>query len=112
LKYCRVLPGGRQVGFLIAMPKHFTSQSALRDEIGIHLFDPDSAIALAHAQQVAHFVSKTYPGREDFIPGNPQVIDLPFKCGEGDLKVKWHYDPTNMTRSRVPSIVISSFLSL
>jgi hypothetical protein len=93
------------------MPKHFTSQSALRDELG-SLWEPDSAIAQAHAQQITHFIAKTYPCREDFIPGNRQVINLPFKWIEGDLKVKWHYDPVNMGKIKgLASIITSSFLS-
>lgn len=97
LKYCRVLPGGKQVAFLIAMPRWPTSEAFLKEELK-GSWHADDALVQARSQQITHFVNKTIPARENFISGNPQIIDLPFKCVEGDVKVSWYYSPLVMPK--------------
>eukprot|EP00956_Cyclotella_meneghiniana_P024430 scaffold49001_cov77-Cyclotella_meneghiniana.AAC.1 len=90
LKYLRVEPGGKQVAFLIASPKFYTQEKVLKQQLG-HAYKEDSARTAARYMQVTHPANKKYPGRENFIEGKPQVINLPFKCVEGDLKPVWNY---------------------
>ncbi len=52
----------------------------------------------ARAQQVTHLVNKKYSHRDRWIEGEPEVVDLPFKCVEGDLNVTWGYWPNKMKK--------------
>ena len=52
-------------------------------------FSETSARNQARSQQVTHYVNQKYPAREKTIEGDPQIINLPFKCIEGDLIAEW-----------------------
>lgn len=84
LKYCKVMPGGIKVAFLIDFPTWPTGKKLLEKQMGA-AYREDSARVQARLQQVTHRVTDTYPAGES-IHGDPQVIDLPFKCVEGDVK--------------------------
>ena len=71
LKYCRVL----------LFPRWATGKKLLALQMG-KSYSQDSARVQAHAQQVTHYVTTNHP-EKDGIMGDPQVIDLPFRCVEG-----------------------------
>jgi hypothetical protein len=54
-------------------------------EAGGTAFDPNLARITARATQVEHVVNSTFDSEETLLDGDPQVIDLPFKCEEGPL---------------------------
>jgi hypothetical protein len=51
----------------------------------------------ARAQQITHYTNKVHPGRDNFVCGDTQLVDLPFKCvpGAGDVSVNWNYFAEN-----------------
>ena len=46
--------------------------------------------------QITHYVNKKYPARESTVGGDPQIVDLPFKCVEGNLEANWCLDADGM----------------
>ena len=95
LKYLKVLPGGRQVAFLVACSKKHTKEKVLKAQMGRE-YDPASARAEARAMQITHYVNTKYPARENSVAGDPQIVDLPFKCVEGNLEAHWCLDAEGM----------------
>jgi hypothetical protein len=51
----------------------------------------------SHAQQVTHYVTTNHP-EKDGIMGDPQVIDLPFRCVEGEVDTNFFYSPVEMPK--------------
>ena len=96
LKYCRVLPGGRQVALLVLFPRWATGKKLLALQMG-KSYSQDSARVQAHAQQVTHYVTTNHP-EKDGIMGDPQVIDLPFRCVEGEVETNFFYSPVEMPK--------------
>lgn len=86
LKYCKVLPGGMKVAFLIAAPKWMCSERVLKAEMGVK-WDTSDVHVQARSQQITHLIAKKYPVRENFISGNPQVIDCPSSVWKVTLKL-------------------------
>ena len=41
-------------------------------------------------------MNKKYPARESNVGGDPQIVDLPFKCVEGNLEANWCLDAEGM----------------
>ncbi|KAL7515015.1 hypothetical protein ACHAXN_012865 [Cyclotella atomus] len=60
-------------------------------------YSQDSARVQAHAQQVTHYVTTNHP-EKDGIMGDPQVIDLPFRCVEGEVETNFFYSPVEMPK--------------
>jgi hypothetical protein len=70
LKYCRVLPGGRQLALLVAFPRWANGKKLLELQMGIN-YNTESAHVQARAQQVTHHVTTNYPEKDE-IMGDPQ----------------------------------------
>ena len=94
------------------MPKWKTSEMVLKADLG-STWDPAHVRVAARSQQIMHMVNKTFPPYcEKVIEDAPQVIDLPFKCIEGDLIVNWCYWAEGMGKQKgIRSTVISGLLS-
>ena len=95
LRYARVLPGGQELAWLFGFPKWWCDEITLKKQMGSS-WDKNSNRVQARAQQVTHYVAKTYPSRDEWIEGTPQIVRLPFKCVEGDVTITWGLWPTNM----------------
>ena len=94
LRHCKVLPGGMKLSVLFGYPRALASERASRKILeaeGI-AYNPDLARVAARATQVEHVVNNLYDLEEDILDGEPQVVDLKFKCEEGPLtgrRVSW-----------------------
>jgi hypothetical protein len=42
-----------------------------------------------------HYTNKVHPGRDNFVCGDTQIVDLPFKCVPGDVSVNMNYFAEN-----------------
>jgi hypothetical protein len=60
-------------------------------------YNTESARVQARAQQVTHHVTKNYP-KKDGIMGDPQVIDLPFRCLEGEVETNFLHSPVQVPK--------------
>jgi hypothetical protein len=60
-------------------------------------YNTESDCVQARAQQVTHHVTTNYL-EKDSIMGDPQVIDLPFRCLEGEVETNFLYSPVQMPK--------------
>jgi hypothetical protein len=60
-------------------------------------YNTESACVQEHTQQVTHHVTTNYP-EKDGIMEDPQVIDLPFRCLEGEVETNFLYSPVQMPK--------------
>ena len=108
LKHCKVLPGGNQLSILFGYPRVLASERCHRKLItqNGNVFDEHSARAMARSTQVTHFVESNHPDHPTMIDGDPQVLNLPFTCVEGEVPganlcwVAWPTDKIVTYRNR------------
>lgn len=88
VKMAKVLKGGYQLAFLMAVPKWFFEESYSKRQMGDE-YDPRHARVQARSRQVIQPVRRDYNLLEIFHSGELQVINLPFQCIEGDYSPRW-----------------------
>jgi hypothetical protein len=92
----KVLQNGKQLAILVGLPKWVTSEKVLKSQMG-GSWSADNVRVQARAQQITHYTNKVHPGRDNFVCGDTQLVDLPFKRvpGAGDVSVNWNYFAEN-----------------
>lgn len=108
LKHCKVLPGGNQLSILFGYPRVLASERCHRKLVTQNgtVFDEHSARAMARSTQVTHFVESNHADHPTMIDGDPQVLNLPFTCVEGEVPganlcwVAWPTDKIVTYRNR------------
>lgn len=88
LRMAKVLPGGTRFGLLMGSPKWFFEEGYLITQLGVH-YDENSARVQSREATVVQPIRKLASGMNRFVPGDVQVVDLPFKCVEGDYAPNW-----------------------
>jgi hypothetical protein len=82
------LPRGTQLSLLLfGYPRVLASERAYKKFLNQARvpYDPNLARVVAHSSQVTHFVNKNFEESATQLDGDPQVVNLPFKCPEGDV---------------------------
>ena len=88
IKMAKVLRGGFQLAFLMAVPKWFYEEFYSRKQMGQE-YNKRHARVQAHSRQVIQPVCREFQSLDDFHLGEPQVLNLPFQCIEGDYAPLW-----------------------
>ena len=87
-KQAKVLKGGKQFSFGMAVPKWFYEESYSERQMGDE-YDPRHARVQARSRQVIQPVRREYNSLESWILGDCQIVNLPFQCVEGDYRPHW-----------------------
>ena len=69
-------------------PKWFFEEGYLVTLLGTD-YDENSARVQSREATVVQPIRKSASGMNRFVPGDVQIVDLPFKCVEGDYAPKW-----------------------
>jgi hypothetical protein len=88
IKQAKVLRGGMQFSFGMAVPKWFYEESYSERQMGDE-YDPRHARVQARSRQVIQPVRREYNSLESWILGDCQIVNLPFQCVEGDYRPHW-----------------------
>ena len=88
MKMARVLKGGYQLSFLMAVPKWFYEEFYSQKQMGQE-YDVRHARVQASSKQVIQPICREIQSLDDFHLGEPQVLNLPFQCIEGDYTPRW-----------------------
>ncbi len=88
LRMAKVLPGGMKFGLLMGSPKWFFEEGFLVSALGGD-WNEDHARVQSRNASVVQAIRRSVSGLERFLPGDVQVIDLPFKCIEGEHTPQW-----------------------
>ncbi len=88
VKMARVLKGGFQLAFLMAVPKWFYEEFYSQKQMG-HEYDLRHAGVQARSRQVIQPIRQEFQSLDDYHVGEPQVLNLPFWCIEGDYAPRW-----------------------
>ena len=88
LRMAKVLPGGMKFGLLMGSPKWFFEEGFLVSALGGD-WNEDHARVQSRNASVVQPIRRSASGLERFLPGDVQVIDLPFKCIEGEHTPQW-----------------------
>jgi hypothetical protein len=87
LRHLTVLPGGDRLSLLFGYPRILSSERFSRkvlEHVGI-TYDTNLALVVQRATQVGHEINTRFEPHETLLDGEPQVIQLPFKCLEGPV---------------------------
>ena len=79
LRMAKVLQGGMKFGLLMGSPKWFFEEGFLVSALGGN-WNEDHAWVQSCNASVVQPICRSSSGLESFLPGDVQVIDLPFKC--------------------------------
>ena len=88
VKMARVLKGGYQLSFLMAVPKWFYEEFYSQKQMGPE-YDLRHACVQARSKQVIQPIRREFQSLDEFHLGEPQVLNLPFQCIEGDYSPRW-----------------------
>ena len=88
IKQAKVLRGGMQFSFGMAVPKWFQEESYLERQMG-DKYDPRHARVQAQSRQVIRPVHQEHNLLESWILGDCQNVNLPFQCLEGEYCPHW-----------------------
>jgi hypothetical protein len=88
LRMAKVLPGGWRFGLLMGSPKWFFEEGYLITQLG-NDYDENLARVQSREATVVQPIRRMASGMNRFLPGDVQVIDLPFQCVEGDYAPQW-----------------------
>ena len=88
VKMAKVLRGGFQLAFLMAVPKWFYDEFYSKKQMGQE-YDERHARVQARSRQVIQPVRREFQSLDEFHLGEPQVLNLPFQCIEGDYAPRW-----------------------
>ena len=84
LRLAKVLPGGMKFATCMAAPKWFFEEGYLRTVMG-NDWSEDHARVQSRNEMVIQPIRMRTSGLERWVMGEAQVLDLPFKCIEGDV---------------------------
>jgi hypothetical protein len=88
LRLAKVLPGGMKFATCMAAPKWFFEEGYLRTLMGAD-WSEDHARVQSRNEMVIQPIRMRTSGLERWVMGEAQVLDLPFKCIEGDVVPHW-----------------------
>ena len=88
LRLAKVLPGGMKFATCMAAPKWFFEEGYLRTVMG-NDWSEDHARVQSRNEMVIQPIRMRTSGLEHWVMGEAQVLDLPFKCIEGDVVPHW-----------------------
>lgn len=90
----KVLPGGMQFEVQFGCPEWFFEEGFL-EKILHPAYDPNHARVITSHASVVQKVRKTKGTHAKMVVGPPQIINLPFRCIEGDVTPYWGQWQTN-----------------
>ena len=88
LRLAKVLPGGMKFATCMAAPKWFFEEGYLRTVMGAD-WSEDHARVQSCNEMVIQPIRMRTSGLERWVMGEAQVLNLPFKCIEGDVVPHW-----------------------
>ncbi len=88
LRMAKVLPGGTRFGLLMGSPRWFYEEGYLMAQLGNNFNENDARVQSRNAT-VVQPVRRMASGSDRFQVGDMQIVNLPFKCVEGDYAPQW-----------------------
>ena len=112
LVHAKVLPGGRRLSWLFGSPRWFAEADTLRRQMG-NDYHEDHVQVQARLSQVTYPVARSQNARKTLMEGEAQIVELPFKCIEGDIRPKWgQWDKMGQRINRHKKFLISMTLKV